>query len=134
MTLIAWTDSLLVGVESIDNEHKALLELINRLHTAISTARGEDEIRSILFLLSEYALSHFAVEETAMAEIGYPDLGTHRAEHAVFAEKLDILADKVRRGETETAESTFRFLVDWLIDHVSKTDMAMGAFLRKRAG
>lgn len=80
-TLFAWSDDLSVGIQEIDEQHKVLVGLLNELHTAISGHKGSAECRVILDRLAEYARAHFAVEESLMRVLGYPDYENHNGPH-----------------------------------------------------
>ena len=129
MSLIRWTDTLLIGNEEVDQEHKALVDIVNSLHTGAREGLDAEQIRRIFFDLYSYTNTHFLHEEALMRSIGYPDLAAHKKEHEQLIDRLDVLAERAKRGDTFIAESTFHFLVDWLLDHIGNTDMKIKAFL-----
>ncbi len=45
---ITWSGELSVGIEEIDEQHKVLIGLINRMHDAIHQRHGSDVVESIL--------------------------------------------------------------------------------------
>jgi hemerythrin len=42
MPLFAWDESLSVGYEPIDEQHKRLIALINKLHDAMIEGKGQE--------------------------------------------------------------------------------------------
>ncbi|KOR27636.1 hemerythrin, partial [Achromatium sp. WMS1] len=78
---LAWSEEISVGVEEIDEQHKVLLNLINELNDAMQARRSHDVITSIINKLSEYTRIHFAVEESLMRILNYPDYESHKAQH-----------------------------------------------------
>ena len=52
---MGWSDKLLTGIEEIDEQHKALFEVINRLDLAVSS---EDKWSAVHFALVELAKQH----------------------------------------------------------------------------
>jgi len=68
-----WSDVLSVGIDEIDSQHKALVYLVNEMHEAIHQRHGTDVTRDVLYKLADYTKIHFAVEETLMRILGYPD-------------------------------------------------------------
>ena len=45
---VEWSDALSVGIEEIDEQHKVLVELVNRMHQAIHERHGSDVVKGIL--------------------------------------------------------------------------------------
>ena len=74
MSIVKWSNSLLIGNEMIDNEHKMLVDLVNNLHTAILEDKADEVINSVLSSLHGYTKDHFSDEEKLMTSINYPDL------------------------------------------------------------
>jgi len=131
---IQWLDSLSVGVEEIDNQHKGLFDAVNKLYDACSQGKGRQEVGKIVDFLGEYVITHFEAEEKLQQQNSYPDYGKHKEEHEKFI--VDFTALK-NRLEAEGSTLSFVSLVnrtvsDWLIRHISSTDKAFGNFLRKK--
>ena len=51
---VEWSDALSVGIEEIDEQHKMLVDLVNKMHEAIHQRHGSDVVKSILSDLAEY--------------------------------------------------------------------------------
>jgi len=87
---IEWHDSHSVGVPSIDDQHKRLLALTNRLFLAIMGEIGEMALGDILNDLADYAVSHFTHEEGLLRKHGYPEdlLAEHMAEHKALTDQV----------------------------------------------
>jgi len=133
MSVIQWDGSLAIGHAVIDGQHRSLIELINRLHTAYSCGNGGD-IRIVLLELYKYTLFHFGEEEALMAHIGYAEGSSHKREHEHFIERLDALAVKAKAAEDCINAELFNWLIAWLLDHISVTDMLLGAALAREEG
>ena len=73
MPLIEWTDELSVGIESIDEQHKKLVNMINALNDAMLTNSSNELLGTIFTGLAAYTQKHFAYEENMFAEYNYPD-------------------------------------------------------------
>ena len=62
---IPWSEDLSVGLEEIDEQHKILINLINRLFNEAILKRADKALISdILDELIQYTIVHFAVEES----------------------------------------------------------------------
>jgi hypothetical protein len=50
---ISWGQSLSVGVSQFDDQHKKLIDLINRLHEAMKTGNSKDALGDFLQSLAD---------------------------------------------------------------------------------
>ncbi len=66
-----WNDSMSVGVALIDNDHKALIHLINRLHESVSAENAYDVLDDLLSRLIDYIDIHFTREARIMDACDY---------------------------------------------------------------
>jgi len=119
---IEWTDELSVGIEEIDEQHKVLVGLVNEMHEAIHERHGTEAVKSILARLTDYTRIHFAVEESLMRILNYPDYESHLAEHAELQASLAELEEKVASGQKTIGFELMHFLKVWLTKHILHTD------------
>jgi hemerythrin len=123
MALITWRDSYSVKVPSIDEQHKKLIDLINRLHDAMSSGQGKAVLGGVVAELVAYTRTHFTYEESLMSRAIYPQLTAHRAAHRSLIEKVGGFTAQVGADATTTIEM-MTFLRGWLMEHIQKEDMA----------
>jgi hemerythrin len=130
-----WTEKLSVGVKEIDIQHRALFAKINDLGSAMDSRDNAEHIERFFDFLEEYAASHFAMEQKAMGVYKYPDRAAHIEQHSIFKESINELRSSFKdEGVTDELILKLREkLCDWLVDHVSKVDMALAEFLKPRA-
>ncbi|HEY5522518.1 MAG TPA: bacteriohemerythrin [Desulfuromonadaceae bacterium] len=129
---IEWRDSLAVGVEAIDNQHKELLIRFDRLLTACQAGQGIGELKKLQAFLGEYVITHFNDEEGLQRLHGYPDYEAHHAEHLYFIEQINKLKSETQEEGVSTHHviETNSMLLKWLLNHISKVDTKLGAFLK----
>jgi hemerythrin len=134
MKQIEWDDSLAMGIEEIDEQHKTLLQRLNDLSNAIGMNQGEVEIVKTLDFMSDYTDHHFSAEEKHMAEVGYPGLEHQRQQHEEFKGLLKQLEQDFREdGATkELADSIDTFLANWLFKHIRDVDHKFAEFLKQQ--
>ena len=126
---VEWKDDYSVGLESIDNQHKKLLNLINQLQTAVDYSTGEEFEREALDALVDYTKTHFTYEEGLMKDNGYPDYEPHKAQHEQMIKRVEeVLSEYEKDQDTAMANAT-AFLKDWLINHINGTDKEYSEFL-----
>jgi len=132
MSIMKWDESLSVGVELIDEQHKAWIERLQNAQAAIEEIRGMPHISNALDFLVDYTRFHFSTEEKYMTETGYPGLESHRAEHEELKGTLEDLIEDFRDyGVNEKlSQAVGTFLGNWLRDHIRVVDQAFAAFLK----
>lgn len=133
---ITWREELAVGDERIDNQHKELLERFDKLLGACRSGEGKQELSRLIGFLDEYVVQHFGDEEKLQRESGYPDYESHRMQHLSFTKRLVELKREIAEdGEVQIDHvlATNKLLLDWLVQHISSIDKALGRFLRHQS-
>jgi hemerythrin-like metal-binding protein len=118
---MTWTDKLGVGVKVLDDDHKKLIDLLNRLDDGMKKGKGKETLGKVLDGLVSYTKFHFAREEEFFAKTGYPAL-EHKREHAELVKQAEELQSRHKSGECALSIATLDFLKDWLIIHIQGTD------------
>ena len=132
MKFVKWTDTLSIGINLIDDQHKMLITHLNELRGALDAQKGPVEVAKTLDFLIDYTRFHFDAEEKLMADHKYPDLEAHRKKHEEFKAVLaNLEEDYKEEGATHSlAESFDTLLVNWLIKHICVVDIEFGVFLK----
>ena len=125
---VEWDDSLSVGIEEIDEQHKVLVDLVNKMHEAIHQRHGSDVVIGILKDLAEYTRIHFAVEESLMRILNYPDYDDHKQIHEELLHTVQDLQEKVASGKKSIGFELMHFLKTWLVKHIMEEDMQYSGF------
>jgi len=125
---VEWSDDLSVGIEEIDAQHQVLVDLINEMHEAIHQRHGSEVVQDVLGRLADYTKIHFAVEESLMRILGYPDYEAHKAQHEKLVEAMHDLQDKVKSGKTSIGFELMHFLKIWLTKHIMESDRNYSGF------
>ncbi|MCU7920972.1 MAG: bacteriohemerythrin [Candidatus Thiodiazotropha sp. (ex Epidulcina cf. delphinae)] len=125
---VVWSDTLSVGIEEIDEQHKMLVELVNKMHEAIHQRHGSDVVKSILGDLADYTRIHFAVEESLMRILNYPGYDDHKEIHEELLQSVVDLQEKVATGKTAIGFELMHFLKTWLTKHIMEEDMQYSGF------
>ena len=120
MALIVWDDDLDTGIEVIDNQHKRIVDYINKLDAARKTGNKND-IGLVLDELVDYTLSHFTFEESLMEEAGYPFINAHKKVHQLFTKRVGDYMQRFKMGE-DIADDLLNTLKAWLINHIRNDD------------
>jgi hemerythrin len=129
-----WNDALSTSVGEIDNQHKQLIERINRLLAAFARTTGREEMERIVQFLTDYVVLHFGTEERYMQKFGYTNFTQHKAQHELFVRAFSRVRDRLFADKTDPQlmEDTRQLVVDWLVNHIKLSDRALGLFLKHK--
>ncbi len=132
MAFIDWTPRFSVGSPVLDQQHKTLIAIINKLHTAMQKGGVKDDMQRIFTELISYTESHFNAEEAMLRKIGYARLGSHHLQHVEFVQKARDLQAQLMAGKFTVSIDLLRFLRTWLSDHIMGTDQQYAPFLAEQ--
>ncbi len=131
MPLMTWTDKLGVGVRVLDDDHKKLIDLLNRLDDGMKKGQGKETLGKVLDGLVSYTKFHFAREEEFFAKTGYP-AATHKKEHDGLVKQVLELQARYKKGELALSLETVDFVKNWLINHIQGCDQKYGPHLNAK--
>ncbi|SEL64092.1 hemerythrin [Colwellia chukchiensis] len=128
--LIAWDKAYEVGVDTIDRQHKVLVDYINQLAWAIDNQQEQAIIPSLFAKLIAYTKYHFEAEEAYFYKLNKNDCLLHQLQHKHFMEELENIATRINAKNTQLKDSTesssamelLYFLTDWLLHHIQIED------------
>jgi hemerythrin-like metal-binding protein len=129
MNFIEWRDDLNTNIAHIDNQHKKLVGIINKLHDAMNQGTGGQVLESVFVELENYAKVHFNDEENLLAAYKYPELDGQKTQHLEFIEKIGKLRKDFDRGRMLVSIDVLNFLRDWLLKHIKFLDMKYVPYL-----
>ena len=61
MSLLTWSPMFSVGVKEIDDQHKKLIDLANRLNDQMAAGKGKEILDKIFQELVAYTVSHLSL-------------------------------------------------------------------------
>lgn len=125
MTFFTWTPKMSVGLNRLDDDHKSLIAIINRLAESLEDEKASRVVQQSLTALLRYTEYHFGREEAVLRAVGYDHLTHHRDEHGRFVEELkELRADFTELDDVDQKRRLLDFLKDWLTHHILIEDMA----------
>jgi len=130
--VIVWDESYSVGVSTLDDDHKHLINLINQLESAIHYYNGKEFEEKALQEVVDYTKYHFEREENMMKENDYPDFEAHIASHRAMIDKVGQVVEDYKTNPDHALTDTVAFLRDWLINHICKTDREYKEFFNSK--
>jgi hemerythrin len=127
---LKWTQNLSVRDETIDNQHKHLFAIINRLIQVRKQGAVWQQVLEVINELVAYSTFHFESEDEFMLKSDYPLFISHRKYHMAYMKKVDEFISDFEKQKQELPESMLRFLRDWWINHVSIEDQQIARHIR----
>lgn len=129
---LVWNDSLLTGINIIDNQHKELFKRINELLD--SAGQSKAKIQELTGFLQNYIINHFGTEERLMAKTSYSDYLAHKNSHDKYSQEFKELKDSIDREGVNISLTVKmnHLLIDWWINHINKVDKKMAEFIRDK--
>ena len=82
MPLFTWSNAYSLDNTEIDNQHKKLFEILNRLFDICVGKNDLDTVEAVMDDLESYTDYHFKFEEQHMHDVGFYDIDNHRAAHS----------------------------------------------------
>ncbi len=133
--LFQWGPRFECGIESVDTQHRRLVELVNQL------ARVRDEadaaaLPSILDGIGDYVQFHFDSEEQVWHGAGLDPqiLAAHQRTHIGFTEQIEAFRAVFDGHPLELAHSLHGYLCGWLVFHILGDDRRMAGLVLAGSG
>jgi len=129
MAIFIWDDSYKTGEESIDEQHKKLVDLLNQLDESLNIGGDPHIVINLLDELVEYTKFHFKDEEKFMTghEYNEKDYQDHLLVHQQFIDQINEAQKTCLADPEHITDELLDFLVQWLINHILLTDKQMVA-------
>jgi len=128
-----WSADLETGREDIDDQHRHLFVLANRLQDAATAEVPDAEaVSDTIYDLTDYVVQHFNDEQELMADEGYPSVSAHRALHEHLTGEVMRFAAEYFNGEEVAAGRIAPFLAEWLKTHIRSEDLQFIRYLHEK--
>ena len=132
---IVFDEELYTGNELIDNEHKELIDRVNKL--VESCENGKEKVTAVktLDFLMDYTEFHFSDEEKLQQEVGYDKLEQHKGQHEDFKKSVDELRQMLEEEEGPTdafVQAVNKNISQWLVNHIQGWDKALAEYIRSK--
>ncbi len=131
MSVIKWTEALEIGIESLDVQHRFLIDVINELHLAVKHNEGNEVLLPMIEKLHDYADTHFSEEEELLEKHDFAGKLDHVQEHNEFIAKLDELKRKCESSGEALTIDIRNYLLSWFFHHIKVCDMEYKAFFQQ---
>ncbi len=117
-SLFKWSPKYSVNIQAIDDQHRELVNILNRLSKAVIKREGNQAIAEILDALMGYTQTHFVLEESLMQHAKFEDYEAHKLEHKELLEQLHQLGTRHLFEESPIYYEMLSFLKTWIKEHL----------------
>ena len=141
MNYMEWEDSFNLDIESIDQQHSKLVEIINLLYETTQPDSSKDELHALVDVLDkearainkmlEYTVFHFRYEENLLQENQYPEYKSHKQRHDSFTKEVAMYKKHFDSAENVDVNEMMSFLKSWLREHILIEDKKYVPYLKK---
>lgn len=131
MEKIIWSEKFSVGNAKFDQQHRAIIDLINQLIELQEKPFDKTAVREINSDLVKYGMEHLMDEENLLQEHDYPDFIKHKHEHMLYVKKTTKFLKNTIDLNEETLSQIVEFLADWWTHHILDEDMKYKPFFEK---
>lgn len=135
--IFPWNDNFATGIAIIDEQHKVLVAILNKLaNHFVHEASSTSNLDALVQELADYADFHFRTEEEIWHQhfTGHPLLQAHEQAHRDFFKKISDIQQSERNLEG-FADELFGYLTRWLAFHILDSDKRMAlATIKTNAG
>lgn len=128
MSQSLWSSETSLGIPSMDESHKALLDTLAQLEDV-----SDADFPAQFALLVAHIESDFREEEEMMEEIDFPGIRSHREQHAKLLGGLHHAAAAVMEGDVALGRHAVELLPQWFVFHISTMDTALSFAVQLRA-
>ena len=133
MPIATWRDSLDLNYPPLDDEHKAVLDVVNQAYMA-SQVDDFEMMDRVFEKCYDYARNHFSHEEDIMERIQFPDIENHMKSHQVFIHNVSEMRQQYEvapsmEDKRRVSIKLANFLNVWLLGHILSKDKVLKPFL-----
>lgn len=121
-TWVEWDESLSVGIDAIDEQHRYLVDLINDLYEVVSKKSGSREVARLIKATDAYAKVHFRAEEQMMKHHGYAGIYQQERQHHAFEAKIREFYQELHDNPLVAQFDVLSYLRNWLVQHIRVED------------
>lgn len=125
--MYAWNDQLRTGHEEIDEQHRMLFKICDRIEKNFDDgdqAKKRNTAIEGAKYLKMYTLRHFETEERLQQSLNFVDYEKHKMVHEQFKKMLGVYEKELveHNYDDETVNKLLGIVKKWLVDHIMGMD------------
>ncbi len=132
MPLMEWKDQYSVNIKEMDEQHKKLVEIINKHSIAVKSKEEREVLKNTIEGLLDYIEVHFNREEELMMQHDFSEYNAHKEEHSYLTQEVLNLYMRFMKGDEDTAFMVVSLMNHWLFNHICNEDKKYGEYLNSK--
>jgi len=133
MESFRWTADFETGITQVDQQHRQLINLINKIGLLLTENQtSSSELRSLNIELHNYVKEHFQEEERLMAQhqVDARHLKPHVQAHHEFLNEISKLNQLDQSAKYQQVKNLLDYLIQWLAYHILGIDQVLAKQLQ----
>jgi hemerythrin len=122
-TFFEWKNDYETGESTVDDQHKYLFHLANRVQSA-----NPIDCNPIIMELYQYTRVHFKAEEDIMKEFKFQELDAHCKLHENLISSLNDMAQGFI-NTMDDRDDLVAFFGNWIVNHILNEDLRFANFI-----
>jgi hemerythrin len=126
-----WKDEYNLDGGAIDEDHKHLFELANRVLEISQTHVNFEQVKATVKELYVYMSEHFGREQKLMKATGFPQYEQHILEHRAITRKMNRLL-RASTAPDVLLSGLRHIMLDWVLQHILHDDQRFADFRHRQ--
>lgn len=118
MEYLEWSDKYNLNNERLDNDHKQLLKITNRLTQRAGASNNSEILTESLYQLLRFIESHFKTEEEIMLKNNCKEYEKHKQLHNEFHKNIAKFCHQAMKQQTPITHDLLTLLQHWITRHI----------------
>jgi hemerythrin-like metal-binding protein len=129
--LVSWDEKYATGIAKIDNQHRELVKLTNRLYNACHSSGEEADavFKEAMSKMVEYVRFHFSAELQILERINYPEYHDHKKQHEDLVKNILEAVKEFGENKPLVPHHFVRTLKDWVFSHIAIYDKSYALYI-----
>ena len=132
--IVCWDQKYSVGIKLIDDQHRELVNLTNKLYESCMTRDTSIEavFNDAMHRMVEYVRMHFTAENLLLERIGFPNHFEHKKLHETLVKDILAAVKSYEEGNKLIPNQFVRTLKEWVFGHIAIFDQTYALYIHEQ--
>ena len=130
--IVTWSETYVTGIKLIDDQHKKLVDLTNRLYHACLKKEDATVFKETMSSMVEYVRFHFDAELQLLERVNYPNILKHKKQHEKMVKSILDAVKDYGDGKKFVPNAFVWTLKDWVFGHIARSDKLYAAYIEEQ--
>lgn len=136
--IISWRRDFEIDQPNIDSQHESIFKLALEASELSRRPQDKGKLLAVFNKFGSVLDAHFRYEERILAEIAYPKLEEHRAEHKAMLSELEFIRQRLSSREEgwvfqQKALVVLNFMLGVTVGHILLSDVEYAQYIQQVA-